>query len=335
MTNYIPSMMSLRAFEATARHLSFTRAARELNLTQTAVSHQIRKLEDLLGIKLFVRERGSIRLTEAAHVYVESVQSLIMNISEATALVMQRKRDCFLHVGSMATFAVKCLIPQLNDFRSLHPGISLRLGTVVSSETLKRRDYDIAIRYGSGDWPGFVTWKICNEEVFPICSAALLKSTPRLRTPGDLKHQTAIRTAFSFILRDEWPLWLEHAGIPDLEFANEITCDLLFPAVEAAIHGLGVALGRTPLVLPDLASGRLVEPFSTRLESKAAYFLSSPKESAQLSHVQYFKDWVLRTFGSPEAASSARSSGAGKAKLSAPTPALAAGLYSRDRANQV
>lgn len=326
MTNYIPSMMSLRAFEATARHLSFTRAARELNLTQTAVSHQIRKLEDLLGIKLFVRERGSIRLTDAAHVYADSVQSLIMNISEATAHAMNRKRDRYLHIGSMATFAIKCLIPRLPDFRRQHPDISLRLGTIVSSETLKRRDYDVAIRYGSGDWPGFVTWKICNEEVFPICSPSLLKSGPRLRTPKDLRHHSAIRTAFSFILQDEWPLWLEQAGCPDLEFANEITCDMLFPAVEAAINGLGFALGRTPLVLPDLATGRLVEPFSTRLSSKAAYFLSSPKECAQLPHVQHFKDWMLRTFETAASVNAPAASVTPKAKWAAPRSTMTATL---------
>lgn len=289
-------MTGLRAFEATARHLSFTRAARELNLTQTAVSHQIRKLEDLLGIKLFVRERGSIRLTEVAHDYLELVRPLVMKISEATARAMDRKNDRVLYVGSMAAFAMKCLIPNLHDFFATYPDVSLRMGTVLSPEDLTRPDYDVIIRYGSGDWPGFVTRKLCGEEIFPVCSPALLRTVPRLQVPKDLSKHTGIRTSFSFILQDEWPLWLELAGVPDLQFTNEINCDHAFTSIVAAINGVGVAIGRTPIVLPDLASGMLVEPFSTRLSSKSGYFLASPKERAQLPLVQTFQNWAMRTF---------------------------------------
>ncbi|MEH2492773.1 transcriptional regulator GcvA [Bradyrhizobium sp. AZCC 2230] len=298
MSNYLPSMTSLRVFEAAARHLSFSRAARELNLTQTAVSHQIKNLEALLGSKLFVREPGSLRLTDTAHDYLSTVRPLIVEISEATTRAMDRKKEGALYLGCTASFALKLLIPSLAHFRAKHPHIALRFGTIVSTESMKRADYDVSIRYGSGDWPGFESVKLSDEEIFPVCSPLLLKNGPPLKTPADLAKHTIIRTAFSYILRDDWPLWLVQANEPNLEFANEIVFDLLFPSVQAAIDGLGVVIGRTPMVLPDLASGQLVEPFSIRLPSELGMYLVSPKERAQLPQVRLFQKWALQRFGS-------------------------------------
>jgi LysR family glycine cleavage system transcriptional activator len=286
-------MTSLRVFEAAARHLSFSRAARELNLTQTAVSHQIKNLEGLLGSKLFVREPGSLRLTDTAHDYLSAVRPLIMEISEATTRAMDRKKEGALYLGCMASFALKLLIPN----RDKYPHIAIRFGTVVSTESMKRVDYDVSIRYGSGDWPGFESVKLSDEEIFPVCSPSLLKNGPPLRSPADLTKHTIIRTAFSYILRDDWPLWLEQANETNLEFSNEIVFDLLFPSVQAAIDGLGVAIGRTPMVLPDLASGALVEPFSIRLPSELGIYLVSPKERAQLPQVRLFQKWAVQRFG--------------------------------------
>ena len=284
--------MSLRAFEAAARHQSFTRAAAELSLTQTAVSHQIKNLEDLLRVPLFTRERNAVRLTDAGHEYLHSVRAAIAQITAATDRAVDSNRGNVLTVASLTTFAVKCLIPHLQDFRRQHPDIQLRIGTVVSFELLQRHDYDVAIRYGSGDWRGFVSQKIAPEEVFPVCSPRLLKSGPALRRPSDLRHHTVIRIS-SFALRDEWPIWLELAGIPDLEFADEIACDLLFPSIQAAVDGLGVVMGRTAVVAADMQAGTLVEPFSIRMPSTAGYHVVSPVERADNRMVAIFRDWVL------------------------------------------
>jgi LysR family transcriptional regulator, glycine cleavage system transcriptional activator len=300
MATILPSMTSLRAFEAAARHSSFTRAAQELNLTQTAISHRIRKLEELLGVKLFVRDGNFIRLTEPAHDYLHTVRAMILELSEATGRTMHRGHDRALYVGCMPTFAMKCLIPNLGDFTGRHKDVSLRFWTILSSDSLTRRDYDVAILYGTGDWPGFVTHKLCDEEIFPVCSPKLMEAKPRPRKPADLRRHTVIRTAFSFILQDDWPMWLEAAGEKDLPFANEITCDLLLPSIQAAIDGLGFAMGRSPLVDADLAAKTLVAPFALRLTSKSGFYIASPKDRADLPNVRLFRDWALARFGSAQ-----------------------------------
>jgi LysR family glycine cleavage system transcriptional activator len=293
--------MSLRAFEAAARHQSFTRAASELNLTQTAISHQIKNLEDLLRVPLFTRERNIIRLTDAGHQYLDSVRAAITQITAATDRVADTNRGNVLTVACLTAFAVKCLIPHLKDFRRRHADILLRIGTVVSFDLLQHHDYDVAIRYGTGEWRGFVSDKIATEEVFPVCSARLLKSGPKLQRPEDLRRHTVIRTS-SFALRDEWPMWLEAAGIPDLEFADEITCDLLLPSIQAAADGLGVVMGRTAVVNADIKAGLLVEPFNIRLPSAAGYHVVSPAGRASNPMVKVFRDWVLERLQMPETA---------------------------------
>lgn len=292
MRKPLPSIMSLRAFEAAARHQSFTRAAAELNLTQTAVSHQIKNLEDLLRVPLFTRQRNAIRLTDIGHEYLASVRAAITQITAATDRALDTNRGNVLTVACLTTFAVKCLIPHLKDFRRQHPDILLRIGTVVSFDLLQHHDYDVAIRYGTGEWRGFVAHKIAPEEVFPVCSPRLLKLGPPLRRPADLRQHTVIRTS-SFALQDEWPTWLELAGIPDLEFADEIACDLLFPSIQAAVDGLGVVMGRTAVISADLASGLLVEPFSIRLPTTAGYHVVAPVDRSDMPMVRVFRDWVL------------------------------------------
>ena len=182
---------------------------------------------------------------------------MLMDISEATGRAMHRS-DKSLFVGCMPAFAMKRLLPNLKDFCGKQPDISVRFWTVLTSNSFSRRDYDVAILYGAGDWPGCVARKISDEEIFPVCSPMLLRRQPRLRKPQDPQQHTAIRTAYSFILQDDWPLWLDAAGEKNLQFANEITFDLLLPALQAANDGLGVALGRSPLVSSDLAAKRLV-----------------------------------------------------------------------------
>jgi LysR family glycine cleavage system transcriptional activator len=294
---YFPSLASLRAFEATARHLSFTRAAMELNLTQTAVSHRIKSLEDLLGAKLFVREGSNVKLSDVGHDYLSSVRSAITTISSATSRAMDYERDNVLTVMSMVNFALKYLIPNLHDFRRKHPGITLRIGTVASFDSLIRHDYDVALRYGTGDWLGFTSQRIAPEECFPVCSPQLLKSGPRLRTPEDLRHHTVIRSG-SHLLGDEWSQWLERAGLKKLGFADEIMFDFLFASVQAAISGLGVVMGRTSVVSLELEAGTLIEPFSIRLPSASGYHVAAKNETIGRPAVQLFSEWVLDRFGS-------------------------------------
>jgi LysR family transcriptional regulator, glycine cleavage system transcriptional activator len=293
MRNHLPSMMSLRAFEAAARHLSFTRAAIELNLTQTAISHQIKNLEDLLRVKLFVRNANIIALTEAGELYLRSVRSAIMEISAATDRATDQSDENMLTVQCLGLFAVKRLLPHLHDFRAQHPAISLKLRTIQSFENNFHHDFDVAIWHGSGGWAGVTAEKLADEEVFPVCSPGLLADGPPLKAPQELERHTIIRTA-STILRDEWPFWLETAKTNEMQFRAEITCDYMITSLQAAIDGLGVTLGRSGVVGPDLAAGRLVEPFSIRARSMFAYHVVWPARSSDLRKVQVFKNWLVK-----------------------------------------
>jgi LysR family glycine cleavage system transcriptional activator len=289
-------MMSLRAFEAAARHLSFTRAAIELNLTQTAISHQIKNLEDLLQVKLFVRNANMIALTEVGAVYLHSVRAAIMEISAATDRATDQSDENLLTVQCLGLFAIKRLLPHLHDFRAQHPAISLKLRTIQSFENSFHHDFDVAIWHGSGEWTGMAAEKLADEEVFPVCSARLLTDGPTLKTPDDLELHTIIRTS-SVILRDEWPFWLETAKMSELKFQSEITCDYMITSLQAAIDGLGITLGRSGVVGPDLAAGRLIEPFSIRARSMFSYHVVWPARSSDQRKVQVFKNWLVKRVG--------------------------------------
>jgi LysR family glycine cleavage system transcriptional activator len=296
MRKNLPSLSALYAFEATARHLSFSRAAIELNLTQGAISQRIRALEEFLGDKLFVRENNTIRLTETAHEYLRSTRNVITEIMVATDRAIGRHRGDELTIGCLGTFAIKCLIPLLPSYRKSYPDVAVRLRTLVPFGNALHEDYDVSIHYGLGDWPGMATWKINDEEVFPVCSPGLLRGAHALRVPGDLRYHTRIHTSSPLILRDDWPLWLEEAGIPQISAANEISCDLLYPSFQMAIEGMGVVMGRSAVVKSDIAMGRLVEPFAIRLPSPLAYHIVTEEHRAKLPKVKSFVDWLLREF---------------------------------------
>jgi LysR family glycine cleavage system transcriptional activator len=289
-------MMSLRAFEAAARHLSFTRAAIELNLTQTAISHQIKNLEDLLQVKLFVRNANMIALTEVGEVYLRSVRSAIIEISSATDRATDQSDENMLTVQCLGLFAIKRLLPHLHDFRAQHPLISLKLRTIQSFENNFHHDFDVAIWHGLGEWTGMTSERLAEEEVFPVCSPRLLADGSPLNAPDDLGEQTIIRTS-SVILRDEWPFWLETASMSEMKFQSEITCDYMITSLQAAIDGLGVTLGRSGVVGPDLAAGRLVEPFSIRARSMFSYHVVWPTRSGEQRKVLLFKNWLIKRVG--------------------------------------
>jgi LysR family glycine cleavage system transcriptional activator len=194
---------------------------------------------------------------------------------------------------------VKNLIPNIAHFRRQHPDIALRFKTLVPTVPPARPDYDITIQYGVGDWPCMSAYRLGDEEVFPVCSPKLLESLPPLREPADLARHTVIRVGAPIILRDDWPFWLEQAGVPGLTFPQEIHIDLLNAAFHAAIEGLGVVLGRTAAVGHDIERGFLVEPFNVRILSPSAYYLLIPQGRETLPKVAAFRDWALENLVSP------------------------------------
>jgi LysR family glycine cleavage system transcriptional activator len=291
----IPSISALRAFEAVARHLSFTRAALELHLTQTAISHQIKNLELTLGERLVERAGSKVSLTDAGREYLAAVRPALFELSAATTRLVEGRRAGSLTVACLNGFGMKCLLPSLPEFRSSHPEAALRITTVTSFEHLERHDYDVSIRYGTGDWPDAVVERITSEDIFPVCSPAFLREH-QLRTPGSLRHQTVIKTE-SHVLRDFWPIWCEAVGLGDVVFQDVITCDTLTTSMYAAISGLGVAIGRSTVVQNDLREGVLVEPFAVRVPAGSeGYYLVTAPERSRLRKVVTFRNWLIERF---------------------------------------
>jgi len=289
----LPSLNGLRAFEAAARHLSFTRAAAELSVTQTAVSHQIRRLEEQLGKRLFVRRSRALALTREAEEYLPAIRTAFDDLRRATARLQRPDREGLLTVSTTASLAAKWLVTRVASFQEAHPGIEVRITTSTHLVDFQREEVDVAVRYGRGNWPGLRTQWLMAEDIFPVCSPALMKGAKPLHRPADLAHHTLLHTT---VAREDWRLWLTAAGLPvSLATRRGLSFDLGFMALQAAIDGLGVALGRTRLVDADIAAGRLVVPFDVVLPADAGYYIVVPEETADAAKIVLFRDWLTQS----------------------------------------
>ena len=287
----LPSLNGLRAFEAAARHLSFTRAAAELNVTQTAISHTIRRLEDQLGVVLFIRRNRALLLTREAQSYLPSVRSAFQDLREATARLQRPERDGMLTVSTTASLAAKWLVSRVAGFQDANPGIEVRMTTSSHLVDFQREAVDMAVRYGRGSWPGLRADWLMAEDIFPVCSPVLLTSAHPLRAPADLAHHTLLHATAS---REDWQLWLTAADLPaELAKRRGLSFDQTFMAIQAAMDGLGVALGRTPFVEDDIAAGRLVVPFDVVLPADAGFYVVAPEETADTPKIALFREWLL------------------------------------------
>ncbi len=292
MSARLPSLNGLRAFEAAARHLSFTLAAAELNVTQTAISHQIKRLEEELGLRLFVRKNRTLALTPKAKDYLPGVRAAFNDLRLATDRLLRKDEDNVLTVSTLASHAAKWLLPRLSAFQEAHPGIDVRITTSTSLVDFKNGDVDAAIRYGRGHWPGVRAQWLMADELFPVCSPALLNSAKPLRCPEDLAHYTLLHTSGGY--DDDWRQWLTAAGLPtDISKQPGVSFDLIFMTVQAAIDGIGVAMGRTSYVQDDIAKGRLVVPFKIALPADAGFYLVSPESSDEPQKLKLFRQWLL------------------------------------------
>jgi LysR family glycine cleavage system transcriptional activator len=292
MAARLPSLNGLRAFEAAARHLSFTSAASELNVTQTAISHQIRRLEEELGIRLFVRQNRALALTPAARDYLPGVRAAFNDLRLATDRLKRRDNDRVLTVSTIASLAAKWLLPKLSAFQEAHPGIDVRITTSTALVDFKSGDVDAAIRFGRGHWPGVRAQWLMADQLFPVCSPVLLAGNRALQHPEDLREHVLLHT--SGAQEDDWRLWLTAAGLPaNLSTQPGLTFDLSFMTIQAAIDGLGVAMGRTSYVEADIGKGRLVVPFKITLPSDAGFYLVSPDTTADTPKLSAFRQWLV------------------------------------------
>ena len=292
MTARLPSLNGLRAFEAAARHLSFTLAATELNVTQTAISHQIRRLEEELGIRLFIRQNRALALTPEARDYLPGVRAAFNDLRLATDRLLRKDDDKVLTLSTLASLAAKWLLPRLTDFQEQHPGIDVRITTSTSLVDFQRDNVDAAIRYGRGQWAGLRADWLMADELFPVCSPSLLRGDKPLRQPEDLKGYPLLHT--SNANSDDWRLWLTAAGLPaDIARQPGITFDMIFMTIQAAIDGIGVAMGRTSYVQDDIAKGRLVVPFKITLPADAGFYLVAPEGRREAPKLAAFRQWIV------------------------------------------
>jgi LysR family transcriptional regulator, glycine cleavage system transcriptional activator len=294
MTARLPSLNGLRAFEAAARHLSFTQAAAELNVTQTAISHQIKRLEEELGVRLFIRQNRALALTPQAKEYLPGIRAAFNDLRLATDRLLRRDDDHVLTVSTLASLAAKWLLPRLTAFQESHPGIDVRITTSTALVDFRTGGVDAAIRYGRGQWPGLRADWLMADQLFPVCSPALLAGKKPLRKPEDLAEHVLLHSSAGN--DDDWRLWLTAAGLPtNLSKMPGVTFDLVFMTVQAAIDGVGVAMGRTSYVQDDIAKGRLVVPFDITLPVDAGFYLVSPEATAASPKLSAFRNWLLET----------------------------------------
>src|SRR6185312_8653413 len=288
----LPSLNGLRAFEAAARHMSFTNAAAELNVTQTAISHQIRRLEEELGVRLFIRQNRALALTPQATEYLPGVRAAFNDLRFATDRLLRKDNENVLTVSTLASLAAKWLLPRLPAFQEAHPGIDVRITTSTALVDFKTGDVDAAIRYGRGHWPGLRADWLMADELFPVCSPALITGSKPLRCPEDLAEQTLLHTSAGY--NDDWRLRLTAAELPaNISKRPGLTFDLILVTVQAAIDGLGVAMGRTSYVEADIAKGRLVVPFKIALPADAGFYLVSPEARADSPKLSAYRKWLV------------------------------------------
>ncbi|MFT5173904.1 MAG: LysR family glycine cleavage system transcriptional activator [Gammaproteobacteria bacterium] len=286
----IPSSTALRAFEAAARHLSFTRAAAELNQIQGAVSHQIRELEQRLDTQLFRRGVRGISLTQGGRTYLPFVNEALARLRAGAAALARRGADNVLTVSMSPNFAAKWLVPRLGDFANAHPTADLRISAALDHVTFDDDGIDLAIRYGEGDWPDLHVSRLCAEVIFPVCSPQLASRVGAIHAPS---HIVALP-----LLHDReharWRQWLRAFGV-EIDDAQLISGPLFNQsslAIDAAVAGQGVALARSALVAIDLAAARLVRPLAEQCPAPFAYWIVCPNEFADAAKIVHFIRWL-------------------------------------------
>jgi LysR family glycine cleavage system transcriptional activator len=297
------NLNALRAFEAVARHLSYTAAAAELNVTPAAVGQLVRGLESYLDVELFHRSSSGpsrLILTDAARAALPDLQGGFDLLSNAVERLRASKSRIAFTLTAPPAFADKWLLARVERFQRRHPYYDLRIDTSPQLVDFTAARIDIGIRYGAGVWPNLVSTFLLRDEFFPVCSPTLLRGRHALKTPADLRHHALIH---DMSMSDSgvfptWRSWLLHAGqrdVVDTDRGLRLNDSAL--AFQAAISGNGVALGRTTLVERDLAEGRLVKPFDIVQSCELAYYLVHRKESSQSAPVLAFKAWLLEEVG--------------------------------------
>jgi LysR family glycine cleavage system transcriptional activator len=317
----LPPLNALRVFESAARHLSFKEAAAELHITQAAVSHQVKSLEEYLGIELFRREGRGVQLTEAARASLPRLREGFDALAAAVETIHERSAETELVITAPPVFAARWLMPRLAEFAKLAPDIEVRVvgssrmvdagaldsAALMSDLDLRSESSGVQIHLGSGDYPGFRADRLFSVAIALVASPELVAGDPPLREPADLaRHVLLHDDALDVVAHgNAWRKWLEAAGVADKvdgDHGPRFSTNML--SIEAASQKLGVALALRPMVDADLASGRLVEPFDIEVKPQSDYFLVCPEVIASRPAVVAFRDWLLEKARAVESAPS-------------------------------
>jgi len=292
MVVFPPSLKALRAFETAARHLSVSRAAEELAVTQPAVTQQIKALESALGVRLVYREGQGLALTPPGRAYAKRLHGVFTEIGAATAdLLHQEQKGGALTVSLQPTLAQRWLIPRLGSFQTIHPEIEVRFSATARLVDLHREEVDLAIRFGEGSWRDCHSQLMMTNDMFPVLSPQLQAARP-LITPADLADHIWLQVDTEPRPAD-WPAWLAAAGVEGLEPKGRIVFETSSQALAAATAGLGVAIGHRPFVMDDLSSGRLEMPLEAALFSTQAFYVVTASGNGLSPRVAAFRDWLL------------------------------------------
>ena len=307
----LPPLNALRAFEAAARHLSFSKAAEELGVTPAAVSHQIKGLEDFLGVVLFQRLTRALSLTEVAQAGLPALREGFAKLVEGSERLSAQADSGTLTVSVGPSTAAKWLVPRLESFRQACPGLDLRIDATDRLVDFRRDNVDVGVRYGRGKYPGLRADLLFEENYFPVCSPSLMAGSQPLHSPADLRHHRLLHLDWGAAeeTAPNWRMWLLAAGIEDIDPSRGPRFNIESMAVQAAIEGQGVALTSQSLTLDDLKQGRLVRPFELSLIDQSGFsnYLVSLATRAEEPKIAAFREWILAEAATTQMGSEAKS----------------------------
>ncbi|WP_271274283.1 LysR substrate-binding domain-containing protein [Aliamphritea hakodatensis] len=290
----LPPLNSLVVFESAARHLSFTRAADELNVTQGAISRQIRHLEDYLGRKLFIRDKRSLSLTSTGMEYYDSIQQSLLLVAGATGNILQWQGDQQVTVVTTHAMASFWLLPRFNAFQELHPDIDVRILAVDSLKDIRHNEFDIALFFCHEAPADLSATPLFAENVFPVCSPGYLEKNPHISQTEDMLKGTLL----TLEVGEEWLSWQAWFRACSIEYRADagprMNINNYLLVIQSALNGQGLALGWENLVDDYLASGLLVKPVSTSVETTSQFLMLEPEQTARPKQgAEYFRKWLL------------------------------------------
>jgi LysR family transcriptional regulator, glycine cleavage system transcriptional activator len=293
MRRPMPPLNALKAFEATARHLSFTKAAAELHVTPAALSHQIRGLEDLLGLKLFFRRARAIELTDAARLIYPGIQTGFENLRQAVERLEPNRQDRVLVVSATPGLTAKWLAPKLYRFLARHPDIDTRISAGSSYVNFAADGVDVGVRLSAGNHPDLYVEKLSDEWLLPLCSPKLLNGVHPLRSPKDLVHFTLIQVDLPGVV-PTWSDWFQMAGVDGIDSTRGLRLNVADHALDAASESAGVVLAYKLVASRDIGLGRLVIPFGPEIPLPGrSYFFVCQKGHEKRAPVKAFRDWIF------------------------------------------